>query len=103
MGATLGSALQSHVALSATRPSSSPWKATLWSPQAMWIPPEQGEAGMSLCQPCSNSESCFGCRDHHSHHTWAVEIGTRARCVLHIWGLTGGKRVVKEQWCIKKA
>lgn len=53
MGATLGSALQSHVALSATRPSSSPWKATLWSPQAMWIPPEQGEAGMSSASPAA--------------------------------------------------
>lgn len=102
MGATLGSALQSPVAVSATRLSSSPWKATLWNPQAMWIPPEQGEAGMCPCQPCSHSERCFGCTDHHSHHTWAVEIGIRGRCVLHIWGLSGGKGMVKEPWHIKK-
>lgn len=51
MGATLELALQRPVAVSDTRPTSSHWKATLWSPQAMWIPPEQGEAGMSSCQP----------------------------------------------------
>lgn len=105
MGATLGSALQSPMAGSATRPSSSPWKATLWSPQAMWIPAEQGEAGICPCQSCRHSESSFGCRGHQGHHTWAVEIGTRARasCVLHIWGLSGDKGVAKEQWHIKKA
>lgn len=105
MGATLGSALQSPEAVSVTRPASSPWKATLWSPQAMWIPPEQGE-GCDVPLPALQPQwkmlwlqrppqpSHMGCGDRNKAQGQV--------CAAHL-GLSGGKRVVKEQWHVKRA
>lgn len=92
MGATLGPALHSPVAVSVTRPASSPWKATFWPCGS------QQSRGRLGCQPASPAATVKGALAAETttaitHGLWRQEQGPGQVCAAHLgvkWGQEGG-------------